>query len=249
MRLPIVGGYAAALASGAFTADTEGPVLNGMPDDMVVETPSADGATVTYTPPTATDNEDPSPVVECAPASGSAFAVGTTTVTCQARDASGNTTSATFDVTVVWVEEDDGGVGGEVPPTLNLAVAGPGSFGAFTPGVARDYLATLAATVTSTAADAALSVSDASATAAGHLVNGAFVLPQALEARASSANGAGGAFAPLGAAGPTHLLAYGGPVSSDAVTVELKQPIGASDPLRTGTYSKTLTFTLSTTSP
>ena len=27
------------------------------------------------------------------------------------------------------------------------------------------------------------------------------------------------------------------------------QPIGASEPLRTGTYSKTLTFTLSTTAP
>jgi len=38
-------------------------------------------------------------------------------------------------------------------------------------------------------------------------------------------------------------------VSSDAVTLGVKQPIGATDPLRTGTYSKTLTFTLSTTAP
>jgi X-Pro dipeptidyl-peptidase len=204
---------------------------------------------VTYTPPTATDDEDPSPVVECAPASGSAFAVGTTTVTCQARDASGNTTSGTFQVTVIWVEEDDGEVGGEVPPTLNLSVTGPGSFGVFAPGVARDYVATLAATVTSTAGEASLTVTDASATASGHLVNGAFVLPQAMQARAASAGGTGGAFAPLGEAGPTELLSYGGPVSNDAVTVELMQSIGASDPLRTGTYGKTLTFTLSTTSP
>ena len=28
-----------------------------------------------------------------------------------------------------------------------------------------------------------------------------------------------------------------------------KQPIGATDPLRTGTYTKTLTFTLATTEP
>jgi hypothetical protein len=33
------------------------------------------------------------------------------------------------------------------------------------------------------------------------------------------------------------------------VTVGFKQPIGANDPLRTGMYSKTLTFTLSTTQP
>ena len=33
------------------------------------------------------------------------------------------------------------------------------------------------------------------------------------------------------------------------MTIGFKQPIKASDPLRTGTYSKTLTFTLSTTNP
>ena len=33
------------------------------------------------------------------------------------------------------------------------------------------------------------------------------------------------------------------------MTVEFRQSIGANDPLRTGTYSKTLTFTLSTTQP
>ena len=48
---------------------------------------------------------------------------------------------------------------------------------------------------------------------------------------------------------PLNLLAYGGPISNDAVTLDFKQSIGAGDPLRTGTYSKTLTFTLSTTTP
>jgi hypothetical protein len=38
-------------------------------------------------------------------------------------------------------------------------------------------------------------------------------------------------------------------VSNDAVALEFKQSIGANDPLRTGSYSKTLTFTLSTTQP
>jgi hypothetical protein len=33
------------------------------------------------------------------------------------------------------------------------------------------------------------------------------------------------------------------------VTLEFRQAIGASEPLRTGSYGKTLTYTLSTTNP
>ena len=40
-----------------------------------------------------------------------------------------------------------------------------------------------------------------------------------------------------------------GPTSNERVDITFKQAIGANDALRTGTYSKTLTFTLSTTSP
>ena len=36
---------------------------------------------------------------------------------------------------------------------------------------------------------------------------------------------------------------------ADHLTVAFKQHIGATQPLRTGAYSKTLTFTLSTTTP
>ena len=52
-----------------------------------------------------------------------------------------------------------------------------------------------------------------------------------------------------GSASPTNLLSYAGPVSNDAVTVAFQQVIGANDALRTGSYSKTLTFTLATTNP
>ena len=250
VKLPIVGGYAAAADAGLLAAETVPPVLGPMPADIAVETTSTDGIAVTYTPPTATDNEDPNPTVACDPVSGSVFAVGTTTVTCTARDAHGNISTGTFKVVVTWIDEDDGDVDGEVPPTLNLAVIGPASFNPFTPGLANDYLATLSATVTSTAADAALTVADPSEIATGHMVNGAFALPQALQAKASSPTVAGGDYAAVGGAGaPTPLLAYGGPVSSDAVTIGFRQSIGANDPLRTGSYSKTLTFTLSTTTP
>ncbi len=247
--LPIVGGAGAAAASGAFDPDTTAPTF-GPIEDVAAETTDPGGAAVTYPLPTATDTQDPAPVVTCAPPSGSLFGIGSTTVNCTARDANGNTSTASFVVTLAWIDEDDGDVGGDVPPTLSLALSGAASFGAFTPGLAHDYFATLAANVTSTAAGALLTVADPSTTATGHLVNGTFALPAALQAKAASAGGMGGDYAAIGGTAlPTQLLSYAGPVSNDAVTVDLKQSIGATDALRTGTYSKTLTFTLSTSTP
>jgi hypothetical protein len=144
----------------------------------------------------------------------------------------------------------NGGASGSVPATLSLTIGAPASFGAFTPGVARDYFASTTANVISTAGDAVLSLADPSSTATGHLVNGSFSLPQALQARARNAANTGTAYNNVGsAASPLNLLAYDGPISNDAVSLEFKQSIGANDALRTGAYSKTLTFTLSTTNP
>jgi type 1 glutamine amidotransferase len=141
-------------------------------------------------------------------------------------------------------------VGGNVPATLSLSLGAPVSFGAFTPGVARTYAASTTANVVSTAGDASLSVADPSANATGRLVNGSFALAAPLQARATSALGSGGPFAAVGgSSSPTSLLSYGGPASNDAVTLAFEQAIGANEPLRTGSYSKALTFTLSTTTP
>jgi hypothetical protein len=118
-----------------------------------------------------------------------------------------------------------GGVGGTVPPTLSLTLGPPASFGDFAPGVEKTYTASTTATVTSTAGDATLSVSDP-----GHLRNGAFSLPDPLQVSLSKTS-------------------WTAPVSNDPVAVAFSQHIGAGDPLRTGTYSATLTFTLSTTNP
>ena len=134
-------------------------------------------------------------------------------------------------------------VSGTVPLTLSLTVSAGASFGPFTPGVARDYLASLSANVVSTAGDAALTVVDPSSTAPGRLVNGAFVLATPVAARVAPT-----AFAPVSGS-PLALKSYAGPVSNDAVAIEFRQSIGANEPLRTGTYSKALTFTLSTTNP
>jgi hypothetical protein len=119
-----------------------------------------------------------------------------------------------------------GTVGGTVPATLSLTLGSPASFGTFTPGVDRTYEAATTATVTSTAGDAALSVSPQPA----HLANGAFTLAEPLEVEFSKA-------------------AWTGPVTGDPVAIAFSQHIGATQPLRTGSYSKTLTFTLSTTNP
>ncbi len=134
-------------------------------------------------------------------------------------------------------------VGGTVPATLSLSLGAAAGFGQFTPGVTRTYTASTSANVVSTAGDATLSVADPSATAPGHLVNGAFALAQPLQAKANTGTPAAVSGTPL------TLLTYAAPVSNDAVTLTFDQTIGAGDPLRTGTYSKTLTYTLSTTTP
>ena len=141
-------------------------------------------------------------------------------------------------------------VSGTVPATLSLTLGTPAAFGAFKPGVAADYLASSTANVISTAGDALLSVSDPSSVATGHLVNGTFSLPQPLQARARNAANASTAYNNVGSsASPLNLLTWNGPISNDPVSIDFKQSIGANDPLRTGTYSKSLTFTLSTTTP
>ena len=137
---------------------------------------------------------------------------------------------------------------GQVPATLALSLGAPASFGAFAPGVTATYDASSTANVISTAGDATMSVSDPSTQAPGHLVNGSFALPQALQARATNAANPNTQFGTVSAS-PLTLLTYPGPISNDAVTLRFRQQIGSTDALRTGQYAKTLTFTLSTTAP
>lgn len=126
----------------------------------------------------------------------------------------------------VYAQADvPGTVGGTVPATLSLQLGAPASFGPFTPGTTKEYTAATTATVLSTAGDAALSVSEP-----GHLGNGAFSLPEPLRVELGKAR-------------------WTGPVSNESVAVTFKQLIKRTDALRTGTYSKTLTFTLATTAP
>jgi hypothetical protein len=79
--------------------------------------------------------------------------------------------------------------------------------------------------VTSTAGDATLSVSEP-----GFMTNGAFSLAEPLRVTLSKS-------------------AWTGPTSNEVVDVTFGQLIKRTDPLRTGSYTRTLTFTLSTTNP
>jgi hypothetical protein len=90
-------------------------------DNVTAEATSADGAVVNYTNPTASDLVDSSVNVNCSPASGSQFSLGTTQVTCTATDDHGNTAHSTFIVTV----EDTTGPVLSLPDDITEEATGP----------------------------------------------------------------------------------------------------------------------------
>jgi len=96
---------------GSFTIwvqDTVPPVLT-LPEIITAEATSLSGAVVGYGV-SATDTVDPDPVISCTPASGSLFAIATTTVNCSATDQAGNTSYGSF---TIWIQDT-------VPPVLTL---------------------------------------------------------------------------------------------------------------------------------
>jgi len=104
------------VATGSFVVDmtlvdTTPPVLSGVPADITVDSNDQAGATVTWTAPSANDNIDGPLPVTCSPASGSLFAVGSTTVECSATDAHGNVGTGSFEVRVTFTDIE--------PPTLS----------------------------------------------------------------------------------------------------------------------------------
>jgi subtilisin family serine protease len=88
-------------------ADKSAPVVT-VPTDITTEATEVGGARVTFTV-SAADKVDGAITPTCQPASNSLFVVGTTQVTCTAKDRAGNTGTGTFNVTVT-----------AVPPTLTV---------------------------------------------------------------------------------------------------------------------------------
>lgn len=95
---------AADTCQGTVTVIDNTPPVPQCPDDIVVDNDAGVcGAVVNFTA-TVTDN-CPGPTISCSPASGSLFPIGTTTVTCTATDASNNTSTCSFTVTVNDTED------------------------------------------------------------------------------------------------------------------------------------------------
>lgn len=133
-------------------------------------------------------------------------------------------------------------IGGTVGAVLALELGTAPSFGAFTPGLPRTYTATSTATVTTTLRDARLTVADADTTATGRLVNGDSALATPLRVAAD-----GGAPAALSA--PVTLRTFPRAVAGEDVSLAYEQTIGAREGIEVGSYAKTLTFSLSTSTP
>lgn len=78
--------------------DTIPPVLY-LPSPISTTTHDPAGLQLNYSV-TASDNVDPNPIMTCTPTSGSVFPIGTTSVSCTAKDAGGMTAMGTFSVLV-----------------------------------------------------------------------------------------------------------------------------------------------------
>ena len=87
----------------AIAADTTPPVIS-VPAPITADATSPSGTVVTYSV-SATDPDDAVASLNCVPASGSTFPIGTTTVHCTATDTHGNTSTADFTVRVKGASE------------------------------------------------------------------------------------------------------------------------------------------------
>jgi hypothetical protein len=109
--------------------------LSNVPSNITVDATSPAGVVVTYQAPTAAD--DDTAQVNCSPASGTTFAIGTTTVTCTATDSddSNSPVQATFTVHVEGATEQLSDLAAEVKGV------GPGRSLANTVALSQFYLA------------------------------------------------------------------------------------------------------------
>jgi Tol biopolymer transport system component len=105
------------LGGGGPQRDTTPPTMV-LPGPLPLDATSPAGARVVFHVGVS-DAVDPSPTLTCSPASGATFPIGSTTVTCTASDASGNTATGRFVVTVV-------GAGAQIQRLLNEVIAASG---------------------------------------------------------------------------------------------------------------------------
>jgi len=182
-----------------------------------------------------------------------------------AHNASGPSTPAESAATAVVTASENDEVHGEVPFEQKLTSNCHVELGKFYAGIAekQTHEGECSVVATSTAAESRLTAEDKeTSNYEGHLVhydssdaNREFYLYEPLEVDAvdhETANvfpgpGTGYPFAPL--TSRATLLNWSAPINLDPVTVTFRQYILEHERLNTGTYSKVITLTLSTTTP
>jgi len=184
-------------------------------------------------------------------------APGGHTVQYRSTDVAGNVESTKSASIAVYSSQDPpANVTGIVYGTLGVTVSGSSlpSLGSFVPNSATTYTTTLSASITSTAGSATLTAQDPSAASTGYLVNNsvggpyALLSPLHINATDGGTNPSTG-YQVLTSGNAMLLLSYSAPVSNDPVTIGFQQAIGLVEPLRSGTYSKAITLTLTTNNP
>lgn len=145
-----------------FDIDTTKPVIAFHENIGSIEATSASGAVATYTSPSATDNIDATAPATCSPLSGTTFALGQTTITCNKTDTAGNAaTPTTFTVTVVDstkpVIADHAGI-------TTLATSPSGASVTYTAPLATDNVDTTSAASCTPASDSTFPIGDTTVT-------------------------------------------------------------------------------------
>jgi len=116
--------------------DTTAPSFGPAPP-VTESTTDPAGKTVGYSTPTATDLGQ-SVTVNCTPASGSQFVVGTTQVNCSADDGRGNTGHVSFNVTVTLNDNQPPTFTPNPPPPISATTSGTGAVVNFTVAATDD---------------------------------------------------------------------------------------------------------------
>jgi hypothetical protein len=130
------GGNGDAFVTKIATSDTTPPVFSAVPPSLTAEATGPGGAAVGWS--ISVSDPDDAASFSCSPASGSTFALGTTTVNCTASDTHGNTATASFTVTVVDTTPP---ALSNVPASVTLEASGPGgAVAAYTAPSATDLV-------------------------------------------------------------------------------------------------------------
>jgi|GEM_PF-2570900 len=133
-------------STSTLTATPVGPIITSPTQPIRVTTDAgAPTATVTFDASAVDAGTLESVPVVCTPPSGSAFAIGTTTVTCSATDAAGNTVTSEFDVVV---EDSEAPVIESPGDQMVAIVAGTSGPVEFAPATATDNSGSVSVTCT-----------------------------------------------------------------------------------------------------